>query len=67
VAILNTVVALYYYFNIARAMFLETGFEHKIKKLDVLPVSVVVVTSIQGILFYFYWSGLYNVIQRLFS
>tara|TARA_X000001036_G_scaffold435029_1_gene475490 strand:+ start:1402 stop:2889 length:1488 start_codon:yes stop_codon:yes gene_type:complete len=67
VAILNTVVALYYYFNIARAMFLETGFKHKIKKLDLLPISVVAVTSIQGILFYFYWSGLYDVIQRLFS
>ena len=37
------------------------------KKLDILPVSVIVVTSIQGILFYFYWSDLYNVIQRLFS
>ncbi len=66
VAILNTVIALYYYFNIARAMFLESPSDRAQKELDTIPVIVIVITSIQGILFYIYWSDLYNIIQRLF-
>jgi len=67
VAILNTVIALYYYFNIARAIFLESPSDQTPQKLDLISVSIVVITSIQGILFYIYWSDLYNIIQRLFS
>ena len=66
VAILNTVVALYYYFNIARAMFLESPSERSPEKPDYITASVIFITSIQGILFYVYWSDLYNIIQRLF-
>ena len=66
IAILNTVIALYYYFNIARAMFLESPSDRAQKELDTIPVIVIVITSIQGILFYIYWSDLYNIIQRLF-
>jgi len=67
VAILNTVVALYYYFNIVRAMFLESPSERSIEKVDYITTTVIVITSIQGIAFYLYWSDLYNIIQRLFS
>ena len=67
VAIINTVIALYYYFNIAKSMFLETDFKKKYESLDKIPVYIISIASIQGIIFYFYWAPLYNVIQRLFS
>jgi NADH-quinone oxidoreductase subunit N len=66
VAILNTVIALYYYFNIARAMFLESPSERTPEKVDYITATVIAITSIQGILFYVYWSDLYNLIQGLF-
>ena len=47
-------------------MFLESPSDRVQKELDTIPVIVIVITSIQGILFYIYWSDLYNIIQRLF-
>ena len=66
VAILNTVIALYYYFNIARAMFLESPSSLSYKKPEILIVSIIFITSLQSLLFYFYWSDLYELIKGMF-
>ena len=67
VAIINTVISLYYYFNLARSMFLEEKSKVEYKKLDFTLVAIIVFTSIQGIVFYFYWSDLYQLIKGLIS
>ena len=66
VAIINTVIALYYYFNLARAMFLEKPTTLKSQKPEPLIVAIITLFSMQGILFYFYWSHLYNSIKGIF-
>ena len=66
VAIINTVIALYYYFNIARAMFLEEPTNLEYQEPEPLIVVISTLFSIQGILFYFYWSDLYNLIKGIF-
>ena len=66
VAIINTVIALYYYFNLARAMFLEKPTAIKPEKPEPLILAIITLFSMQGILFYFYWSDLYNSIKGIF-
>ena len=65
VAILNTVISLYYYFNLARSMFLEKASTLEYKKPDFIISTVIIFTSIQGLLFYIYWSDLYTLIRGL--
>tara|TARA_Y100001968_G_C19308468_1_gene692874 strand:- start:216 stop:1154 length:939 start_codon:yes stop_codon:yes gene_type:complete len=67
VAIINTVISLYYYFNLARSMFLEEKSKVEYKKPDFVIMAVIIFTSIQGMLFYFYWSDLYELIRGLIS
>ena len=70
VAIINTVISLYYYFNIARSMFFENESSVNKSQTDYLIILIVAVTSSQGLLFYFYWSQLYNlpaISLRLFN
>ena len=67
VAIINTVISLYYYFNLARSMFLEKESKVKYKKPDTIITSLIVFTSIQGIFFYAYWSDLYKLIKGLIN
>ena len=67
VAILNTVISLYYYFNLARSMFLEKESKVKYKKPDTAITSVIIFTSIQGMIFYVYWSDLYELIRGLMN
>lgn len=64
VAVINTVISLYYYFNLARSMFLEKESNKRKSNIDIQIVMVIVVTSIQGIIFYFYWSHLYSFIKE---
>ena len=67
VAIINTVISLYYYFNLARSIFLEKESNVNYKKPDSIITSLIVFTSVQGIFFYFYWSDLYEFIKGLIS
>ena len=67
VAILNTVVSLYYYFNLARSMFLEKESQVVYKKADLLMNTIIIFTSIQGLFFYFYWSTIYEFIKGLIN
>ena len=65
VAIVNTVISLYYYFNLARSMFLEEPSSRKEIKTDLIISMLITFTSIQAILFYFYWSDIYTLIRGL--
>jgi len=65
VGILNSVVALYYYFNIVKSMYLvdiDTDFE-KVKSYPVIKWSILVLSS-QNILFFIYWEPLVNFINN---
>ena len=66
VAILNSVISLYYYFKIVKSMYFN---ENKIETKEVIqtPLFVlIIVFSAQNLLFYLYWSDLYNYIRGLF-
>ena len=66
VAILNSVISLYYYFKIVKSMYFN---EKEIKSKETIQMPVYVLTilfSAQNLLFYLYWSDLYNYIQGLF-
>tara|TARA_B100000029_G_scaffold376074_1_gene370573 strand:+ start:2163 stop:3614 length:1452 start_codon:yes stop_codon:yes gene_type:complete len=66
VGILNSVVSLYYYFRIVKAMYFEKG--ESSKKINAHPVihwSIIVLSS-QNLLFYLYWSPLYEYLIGMF-
>ena len=66
VGILNSVVSLYYYFRIVKAMYFEKG--ESSKKINAHPVihwSIIVLSS-QNLLFYLYWSPLYEYLIGIF-
>ena len=67
VAIINTVISLYYYFNLVRSMFLEKKSEVKYQKPDLVISSLIIFTSVQGIFFYVYWPDLYELIKGLIN
>ena len=66
VAILNSVVALYYYFKIVKSMYFSERVI-KIKETIQIPVYLMIILfSAQNLFFYLYWSDLYNYIRGLF-
>ena len=68
IAILNSVVSLYYYFKIVKAMYFK-GDEQKHDRVEAHPVihwSIILLSS-QNLLFYLYWSPLYKYIERIFN
>ena len=70
VAILNSVVSLYYYFKIVKSMyFLNDGEEVSSEPLEANPYIkwTAVLFSAQTLLFYFYWTPLIQFINRSLS
>ena len=70
VAILNSVVSLYYYFKIVKSMyFLNDGEEVSNEPLEANPYIkwTAVLFSAQTLLFYFYWTPLIEFINRSLS
>jgi NADH-quinone oxidoreductase subunit N len=66
IAVINSVVSLYYYFKIVKSMyFFERDELEKKKAHSVIYWSIIVLSS-QNLLFYIYWSDLYNYIINLF-
>jgi len=68
IAILNSVVSLYYYFKIVKAMYFR-GDDEKHDKIEAHPVihwSIILLSS-QNLLFYLYWSPLYAYIEKIFN
>ena len=65
VAILNSVVSLYYYFKIVKAMYLEEydGDQSSLEAHPAIKWSIIVFSS-QSILFFIYWEPLVNFINN---
>ncbi len=67
IAILNSVVSLYYYFKIVKSMYFFEDDNKEYKEPHPVIFWSIVVLSSQNILFYFYWSGLYKYIESIFN
>ena len=68
VAVINSVISLYYYFKLVKAMYLD-GEEEEIKIVKVPNILnyLIIILSIQGLLFYLYWSPLYSYLSGIFK
>jgi len=66
VAILNSVVSLYYYFKIVKSMYFNEKIVKSKEKIEMPVYVLIILFSAQNLLFYLYWSDLYNYIQGLF-
>lgn len=65
VAIINTVVSLYYYFNIVKAMYFIENDSLEYKSADKALYFFIIIFSAQNILFYLYWSPLWNYLKSI--
>ena len=65
VAIINTVVSLYYYFNIVKAMYFMENDSLEYRSADKALYFFIIVFSAQNILFYLYWSPLWNYLESI--
>ncbi|MBI44729.1 MAG: NADH-quinone oxidoreductase subunit N [Candidatus Marinimicrobia bacterium] len=66
VAILNSVISLYYYFKIVKSMYFSEKVIEEKENIQAPVYTLIVLFSAQNILFYMYWSDLYNYIKGLF-
>ena len=68
IAILNSVVSLYYYFKIVKSMYL-VNVEGVLDKIDAHPVVnwSIIIFSAQNILFFLYWEPLIEFIEKSIS
>ncbi len=65
VAIINTVISLYYYFKIVKAMYFMENNELDIKLCPSLWYWSIIIFSIQNIAFYIYWPSLIEMLNRI--
>jgi len=63
VAIINTVISLYYYFKIVKAMYFMENDKLEIKESSPLLFWIIILFSLQNIVFYFYWPKLIEVLN----
>ena len=72
VAIINSVISLYYYFRIVKSMYfldLEDKEESSLEKVEPCFINkwVIILLSVQPLIFYFYWSPLLDFIRSSLS
>ena len=65
IAIINTVISLYYYFKIVKSMYFIENESLEIREADKLLTIIIVLFSSQNVLFYFYWSSLWDYLKNL--
>ena len=63
VAIINTVISLYYYFKIVKAMYFMENDKLEIKESSPLLLWIIILFSLQNIVFYIYWPKLIEVLN----
>ena len=63
VAIINTVISLYYYFKIVKAMYFMENDKLEIKESSPVLFWIIILFSLQNIVFYFYWPKLIEVLN----
>jgi len=66
VGIINSVISLYYYFKIVKSMYFDESLIKGSEKKSIPLYTMIILFSSQNILFYIYWSPLYNYIKSLF-
>tara|TARA_B100000965_G_scaffold187553_1_gene156527 strand:- start:2182 stop:3642 length:1461 start_codon:yes stop_codon:yes gene_type:complete len=66
IAVLNSVISLYYYFKIVKSMYFYDSKDRKALKAHPIIHWSIIILSVQNILFYIYWSDLYEYIENLF-
>ena len=66
VGILNSVISLYYYFKIVKSMYFKENDDLEVKNANPVIFWLIIIFSSQNILFYLYWSPLYEYIKDLF-
>ena len=67
IAVLNSVISLYYYFKIVKSMYFFEDNTKKYKKANPVVYWSIIVLSLQNLVFYLYWSDLYAYIEGVFS
>ncbi len=65
VAIINTVISLYYYFKIVKAMYFIENDTLEVKSCCPYLYWVIIIFSAQNILFYLYWPTLWNLLKSI--
>ena len=67
VAIINTVISLYYYFKIVKAMYFMDNDDLENKSCDPILYWSIIIFSSQNLIFYIYWSSLWNAFISLIN
>ena len=67
VCIINSVIALYYYFSIVKAMYFEDNEEIEHKECPPILYWSIIIFSAQNILFYLYWSDILSLINNVLN
>ena len=67
VAIINTVISLYYYFKIVKAMYFMENDNLKTKPCNPILYWSMIIFSSQNLFFYIYWSSLWNAFIALIN
>jgi len=65
VAIINTVISLYYYFKIVKAMYFIENNDLEKKSCNPILYWSMIIFSIQNIFFYFYWAKIWDAFVSL--
>ena len=66
VGIINSVISLYYYFKIVKSMYFDESIIKGSEHISIPLYAMIILFSSQNLLFYIYWSPLYNYIKSLF-
>ena len=65
VAIINTVISLYYYFRIVKAMYFMENDSLEAKPCSIYIYWIIIIFSAQNIIFYLYWPTLWNLLESI--
>ena len=65
VAIINTVISLYYYFKIVKAMYFMENEAIETKSCCPYLYWIIIIFSAQNIMFYLYWPTLWNLLESI--
>ena len=65
VAIINTVISLYYYFKIVRAMYFMDNDKLTVQDCSPILFWSIIIFSLQNIIFYFYWPNLLESLNMI--
>ena len=65
IAIINTVISLYYYFKIVKAMYFIENDSLEAKPCSMYLYWIIIIFSAQNIIFYLYWPTLWNLLESI--